>query len=184
MSFNILIATVGRPSLQRMLDSLSPQLVESDCLTLVFDGRAAIPEFNLTKFKCKVNQFCEPVALGFWGHGIRNKYASLLEKRDFVMHADDDDYYYPDVFAELRLLCKSTNTLYIAKMRHMNGVHLPQGPFIRVNHIGTPCGIIPYDLNTKGKWITAYGGDGKFYEQIASLGSPIVFLSTLIYHVR
>jgi hypothetical protein len=184
MSFNILIATIGRPTLQRMLDSLSPQLVESDCLTIVFDGRATIPEFNVSGFKCKVNQFCEPVALGFWGHAIRNKYASLLEKKDFVMHADDDDCYYPNVFPELRALCKSTNTLYVAKIRHRNGVHVPEGAFIKINHIGTPCGIIPYDLNTKGTWTSVYGGDGRFYEQIASLGNPIVFLPTLIYHVR
>lgn len=184
MTFNILIATVGRPTLQRMLNSLSPQLSESDCLTLVFDGHATIPEFNLKDFKCKVQQYCEPVALGFWGHGIRNKYAPLLEKRDFVMHADDDDYYYPSVFPELRALCTCTNTLYIAKMRHSNGTHLPEGMFIAVNHIGTPCGIIPYELNKKGTWLSRYGGDGLFYEKIAALGNPIVHLSTLIYHVR
>jgi len=183
-SLNVLIATVGRPTLQRMLDSLSPQLSESDCLTLVFDGHATIPEFNLSSFKCKVTQYCEPVALGFWGHGIRNKYASLLEKKDFIMHADDDDHYYPNVFSELRTLCSDTNTLYIAKMRTPYGRILPEGSFITVNHIGTPCGIIPYELNMKGTWATAYGGDGRFYEQIAALGNPIVHLSTLIYHVR
>lgn len=183
-SFNILIATVGRPSLQRMLDSLKPQLEEEDCLTIVFDGKTEIPEFNISGFKCKVNQHCEPAALGFWGHGIRNKYALLLEKRDFVMHADDDDYYYPNVFPELRALCTVRNTLYIAKMRHSNGAHLPEGPFIRVNHIGTPCGIIPYELNMKGHWHTAYGGDGQFYEQLARTGISVGYLPTLIYHVR
>jgi|UniRef100_A0A6C0B0W5 hypothetical protein len=183
-TFNVLIATVGRPTLQRMLDSLSPQLSESDCLTLVFDGNATIPEFNLKDFKCKVQQYCEPVALGFWGHGIRNKYAPLLEKRDFVMHADDDDYYYPSVFPELRTSCSDTNTLYIAKLRTPYGSILPDCSFIEVNHIGTPCGIIPYELNKKGTWLPRYGGDGLFYQQIAALGNPIVHLSTLIYHVR
>jgi hypothetical protein len=167
-----------------MLDSLSPQLSESDCLTLVFDGHATIPEFNISNFKCKVTQYCEPVALGYWGHGIRNKYASLLEKKDFIMHADDDDHYYPNVFPELRALCSDTNTLYIAKMRHVHGSILPPGSFIRLNNIGTPCGIIPYELNMKGTWAQAYGGDGRFYEQIASTGTPVGYLSTLIYHVR
>lgn len=182
-SFNVLIATVGRPSLQRMLDSLSPQLEEQDCLTLVFDGKSEIPKFNLSGFKCKVNQYYEPAALGFWGHGIRNKYASLLEKKDFIMHADDDDYYYPDAFSQLRNLCMSTNTLYIARMMFGNRV-LPEGPFIRIDHIGTPCGIIPYELNMKGNWHTSYGGDGRFYEQLAATKTPTEFLSTLIYHVR
>ena len=183
-TFKILIATVGRPTLQRMLDSLSPQLEEEDCLTIVFDGKSEIPSFNISGFKCKVNQYCEPVALGFWGHAIRNKYASLLEKRDFIMHADDDDYYYPNVFPELRALCQRKDSLYIAKMRHSNGAHLPDGLFIAVNHIGTPCGIIPYELNMKGTWAAAYGGDGKFYEQLARTGTSVGYLSTLIYHVR
>lgn len=182
-SFNILIATVGRPTLQRMLDSLSPQLEEQDCLTLVFDGKSTIPEFNISGFKCKVTQYCEPAALGFWGHGIRNKYASLLEKKDFIMHADDDDHYYPNVFSQLRQLCNSTNKLYIAKMACGNRV-LPEGAFIRICHIGTPCGIIPYELNMKGHWHTSYGGDGKFYEQLAATKTPTEFLPTLIYHVR
>jgi hypothetical protein len=85
MTFNLLVATVGRPTLQRLLDSLSPQLEEHDCLTLVFDGHSRHPPVNLSAFKCKVTMYCEPVALGCWGHGIRNKYASFLEKKDFVM---------------------------------------------------------------------------------------------------
>ena len=183
-TFNILIATVGRPTLQRMLNSLKPQLEEEDCLTIVFDGKSKIPTFNTSGFKCKVNQYCEPVALGFWGHSIRNKYASLLEKRDFIMHADDDDYYYSNVFPDLRTLCVETNTLYIAKMRYNGGIELPKGNCIAICNIGTPCGIIPYDLNMKGTWASEYGGDGRFYEQLARTGTAVSYLSTVIYHIR
>jgi hypothetical protein len=183
MTFNILIATVGRPTLQRMLNSLSPQLEEQDCLTIVFDGRESIPDFDLTKFKCKVVQHCESAALGSWGHGIRNKYAPLLEKRDFIMHADDDDTYYPNVFRALRRQCTNTETLYIAKMNNYGGI-IPNGSFIKLNHIGTPCGIIPYDLNTKGTWLHQYGGDGLFYEEIAKLSKGEQHLDTVIYKVK
>jgi hypothetical protein len=182
MTFNVLIATLGRHTLQRMLDSLKNQLQEQDCLTLVFDGHSTIPLFNLDNFKCEIKQYCEPVALGAWGHGIRNKYASLLEKRDFVMHGDDDDFYLP-AFDELRSKCVNKDTLYIARMNHtkMNDI-LPQGPFIRINHIGTPNGIIPYELNKSSVWKHQYGGDGIFYEELATKAS-VEFLSTIIYQV-
>jgi hypothetical protein len=180
--FNILIATIGRPSLQRMLDSLSSQLIESDCLTLVFDGHSSIPSFDLSKFKCQVVQHVEPIALGYWGHGIRNKYANLLEKRDFVMHGDDDDIYLP-VFSELRKQCTDPQTLYIARMNLIGDRRVvPEGDFIRMNHIGTPNGIIPYDLNSKSEWKYHHGGDGKFYEYLASQ-TKIQFISTIIYQV-
>lgn len=184
MSFNILIATLGRPSLQRMLDSLSPQLEEQDCLTLVFDGHSQIPMFDLSKFKCTVKQFFEPIALGSWGHAIRNKYSSLLDKRDFVMHADDDDFYLPNVFLELRKYCVDSNTLYVAKMylSRFNRV-IPEGNFIKINHIGTPNGIIPFELNKQQQWKYQYGGDGLFYESISKLSNKTIFLPTVIYQV-
>ena len=184
MTFNVLIATIGRPTLQRMLNSLSPQLQEDDCLTIVFDGRSYIPNFDVSAFKCKVVQYFEPVALGSWGHAIRNKYASLLEHRDFIMHADDDDIYLPNVFSELHKECLDRETLYIAKMRCQDRVVIPQGNFIRINHIGTPNGIIPYSLNTKGQWKYQYGGDGLFYEGLSKLAKNISFLDTIIYSVR
>jgi len=183
MTFNILIATIGRPTLQRMLNSLSPQLVESDCLTIVYDGHSTPPVFDLLDFKCKVVQHCEPVALGSWGHGIRNKYAPLLEKRDFVLHADDDDSYLPGAFAKLRIQCTNPETLYVAKMNNYGGI-IPNGNVIKLNNIGTPCGIIPYDLNIKGTWRHQYGGDGLFYEEIAKSAKSIEHLQTVIYKVR
>ena len=183
MTFNVLIATIGRPSLQRMLDSLKPQLVESDCLTIVFDGKSEIPAFNLSGFVCKIVQHLEPVALGSWGHAIRNKYCSIMERRDFVLHADDDDVYFPNVFSELRKKCVVPETLYIARMRGPNGYIVPEGPRINEGHIGTPNGIIPYDLNIKGNWEPRVGGDGSFYMQLAKL-AKVEYLQTLIYQIR
>jgi hypothetical protein len=184
VTFNILIATIGRPSLQRMLDSLKPQLVESDCLTIVFDGTFEIPPFNLSGFVCKINQHFEPVALGAWGHGIRNKYSQLLEPRDFILHGDDDDIYLPEVFSELRKQCLNIETLYIAKINIRKiGRDIPEGSVIKINDIGTPNGIIPYSLNTVSTWAYQYGGDGIFYEELAKKAKCIEFLPTIIYLV-
>lgn len=100
------------------------------------------------------------------------------------MHADDDDYYYPNVFEELRLLCKDKETLYVAKMKSPHGTIYPDIDRIEFAHIGTPCGIIPDSLNRKGSWRLNYGGDGQFYCELKNTGCKIVFLKTLIYHTR
>jgi hypothetical protein len=181
-TFNVLIATIARPSLQNMLNTLAPQLNEYDCLTIVFDGHSSIPNFNLSQIKCKIHQYFEPVALGHYGHGIRNKYAPLLEKRDFVMHADDDDIYLPNSFDQLRNLCIDSDVLYIGKISFSNSkLILPPDHSIRPYKIGTPCGIIPFENNKKSWWDLKYGGDGGFYHNLQKVSPKIVYLEVIMY---
>ena len=182
-TFHVLIATIGRPSLQRMLDSLSSQLLPCDHLTVVFDGQGWDGQtFNTGKFVCQVHMIHQTSNLGHWGHVIRNKYAKRLEKTDFVMHADDDDYYTEGTFDYLREVCTDTSCLYIARIRdhdHSNKMNVE----LKCGNVGTPCGIIPYDLNTKGFWRATLGGDGYFYEEIGKL-ARVEFLDRVIYHIR
>jgi hypothetical protein len=184
LKFNILIATVGRPTLQNMLNSLSPQLSEDDCLTVVFDGHSQIPVgFDFTNFKCKLNLLYEPVALGYWGHGIRNKYANILEPKDFIMHGDDDNTYIDGIFDTLREVCIHQESLYVFKIIFKN-TYLPKDCQIREGNIDTACGVIPYELNKKGIWLNRVGGDGSFYEQIAQQTKNIVYSDISIYTLR
>jgi hypothetical protein len=182
-TFNVLIATTGRPALQRMIDSLSKQLAEEDCLTIVYDGHCEFPKFDFKDFKCEVQHYCEPTALGYWGHGIRNKYASLLQPRDFVLHADDDDTFDDNVFSDLRTLCVDPNTLYIGQYCPTHIGIIPQGNSVHFGNISTQCGIIPFELNKKGRWHDFYGGDAEFYIEIARISQP-VFLNRLLQVYR
>lgn len=179
-SFHVLIASIGRPSLQRMIDSLSPQLRTCDHVTIVFDGVSAVPiDCSGAVFQLHVVE--QRPALGSWGHGIRNAYARKLQKTDFVLHADDDDVYLPGVFDKLRVLCKSPMCLYIAKFKRSDGTIFPLQTYVKEGEIGTPCGIIPFDLNPLGTWLPRRGGDGKFYEAISRRAKFTKFLDLLIY---
>jgi hypothetical protein len=182
-TFHVLIATVGRPTLQRMLLSLEDQLCENDCLTIVFDGHTNVPLFDLSRMKCKVFQYCEPVALGYWGHGIRNKYAALLEPRDFVMHADDDNVYVSDAFDSLRKHCLEITTLYVFLVQFSNGSTV--GKKMSNAFIDTACGVIPYEYNKNATFQLTYGGDGMFYEELnTKYGKHAVFKNHVIYLIR
>lgn len=184
-TFHVLIATIGRPSLNRQLESLCKQLRAEDCITVVFDGTTRKNADTLSKFVCPVHVFEEPVALGFWGHGIRNKYASLLEPRDFVLHGDDDDIYVEGAFDLLRQSCTNSSALYIAKMIMENGrIMRPTMPAITLGDIGTPCGIVPYELNKRGTWGNYCGGDFGFYDSLRPHAPSIEFLKYPIYYVR
>jgi len=69
-SFNVIIATAGRATLQRMVDSIVPQLTENDYLTIIWDCQ---PIALQIEGKCKVIALHNPEPLGYWGHGSRTR---------------------------------------------------------------------------------------------------------------
>jgi len=190
-TFHILIATSGRPSLKNMLDSLKYELLQNDAITVVFDGNSGKAKslFSadwLKGHKSKIQIIEEDPNLGYWGHGIRNKYQGTLEqKTTYIMHADDDDVYIKGSFNRLRQLCTDPNILYIAKM--LNVVHgntIPsQSHSIVKDDIGTPCGIIPFEIANKSTWELKYAGDFDYYNNLYKYAKNTVFLDIIIYKV-
>lgn len=190
-TFHILIATAGKPCLINMLNSLKYQLNENDAITIVFDGTNALKQSKFSNnwligHKSKITVIEQTPNLGFWGHGIRNKYQSILKPRTtFILNADDDDIYVAGTFKNLRRLCTSPTTLYIAKFFvKSKSVIVPiQNMKIIQNDIGTPCGIIPFDIASKSVWEHWYGGDFNYYDNIQKYCQEIKFLDTIIYLV-
>jgi hypothetical protein len=167
-TFNILIATVGRKTLENLIDSLRNQLTKYDCISIVFDNNTIRDIKNINNLDCKVMIYNEKSKLGYWGHGIRNKYSKIIEKRDFIMHADDDDTYFEDVFDKLRKECSDKNIVYISKIIKENQIIPQNGKKIGLGNISTQCGIIPYEYNKYGTWAYFYGGDARFYMDLKS----------------
>ena len=102
------------------------------------------------------------------------------------MHADDDDEYVPGSFDKLRRSCKNANALYIAKMRLKDSKTIvPPKDRIRLNEIGTPCGIIPFHSCGKSAWEYTYGGDFTYYHNLQNqLKRKPIFLKHVIYNVK
>ena len=186
-SLHVLLTTIGRPTLLRMLHSLEDQLISSDYLTLVFDAKDEGQVFDaavetLSRFQCQCTVIMEPVNLGYWGHGIRNKYNKL--EGDFVLHGDDDDVYLPNVFSKIRqIVATDLNALYIFSFIHLGGKILTGNP-IFLGNIGTPSGVIPADYNSKAKWGHFVGGDFLFYKQLKKIVPKINYVNLPIYLVR
>ena len=182
-SFHVLLATIGKPSIFNILNQLKLQLNTIDYLTIVFDGINNSVNYEFVKkfcesFKCEVNVIIENENLGYWGHGIRNKYNDL--KGDFIYHIDDDDSLYKDTFSNIRYHCKNLNTLYIFKIMLENNSIVWKEKKIKYSKISTQSGVIPMHINKMGFWALKYGGDFDFYNNLSKKYN-ILFIDKLIY---
>lgn len=191
-TFNVVIATIGRPNILNMLKSLEKQLEKEDCLTIIYDKCKPIKAIYSLNIKCKIiiieSGIGEPhkyVCGG--GNLIRDNYKNQIEKRDFILHGDDDDEYLPDTFSKLRNICKNKDCLYIFKFRYNNDSNwvVPSDlkNICQPCNLGTPNGIIPYELNKIGKWGCHQLGDYDFYNSIWKKAKHIIFKDIIIYNV-
>jgi len=192
-TFHILIATAGRPCLRRMMDSLKNELTANDAITIIFDGKGSIAKTGFSNewldgHLSKIIVLEQEPNLGYWGHGIRNSYQGLLHPRTtFIMHADDDDVYTPGSFYTLRAKCTDPLVLYVASMYVLSTkVTIPSiyQEAITYGDIGTPCGIIPFEVATKSTWKHNYGGDFDYYDKLKSKVKRVVFLHDIIYCIE
>jgi hypothetical protein len=185
-SFHVLIATIGKNSIFRLLDSFNEQFTENDYITIVFDGPdwpniQEVQEYT-EDFKCNVSVIVEEKNLGYWGHAIRNKHKDL--NGDFVFHVDDDDNITPDCIKILRNHCTDKNKVFVFKMKLESGEIVWKEKKLVFSEIGTPMGILPIEINKKADFGYFYGGDHAFYKSLEDQGISFEFVDKLIYIVR
>lgn len=182
-SFHLLLATIGNKSIFNIVSMLKNQLNENDYLTIVYDQKDVANTLEGIKkicshFVCKVNIIYEEHNLGFWGHGIRNKYTEL--EGDFIYHIDDDDLVLHDTMESIRKYCNHLNTLYIFKMRLNNNSIIWLNKKVEYSKISTQSGVIPMQINREGFWHLKYGGDFDYYNDL-SKNHNFVFIDKIIY---
>lgn len=187
-SFHIVIPTIGRRELLRMLDSVVPQLDSRDFLTVVFDGKDV--DDSLSSVRARVGQTNATVKLlrrrrhnNVYGEAVRQACKKL--PGDFVVFADDDDFFVPDALNTYRATCNDTSRLYIFQMvRLFDGVKLWSAPTVTWANIGSPMGVIPSWLNDLGTWPDKHGGDFDYYKSLLPhLSAPPEFVERVTYLV-
>lgn len=187
MEFTVFLTTIGRPVLKQQLESIVEQLLPTDRLYIAIDGIQYHDSFNKiyeefkNKFKCKVYIIYEKDNLGYWGHGLRNKYQKQLEG-DYILHADDDNFYTCDAFKYIRAAVNQKNKLYIFQVSFKNS-NTPLGPTIQYKYIDTGSGIVANIPEKMGRWENIFGGDYFFYKSTSELFGKenIIYVPELIY---
>lgn len=183
---HVLIATIGRETLIPMLDSLQGQLHANDYLTVVFDAKDVDHVYEqtrkkLSQFACHTTIRMEKTNLGYWGHGIRNKYNQL--PGDFILHGDDDDIYLPHAMDMVRnTVSQNSSALYIFQIKYHG--HLISGNPIQLSNVSTQSGAIPSRYNSKARWGSYYGGDYEFYAELQKIVPQVIYSDQVIYQMR
>jgi hypothetical protein len=182
-SFHVLLATIGNDNIFNILELLKDQLSEIDFLTVIFDGKDRSKNVeNVINFlkdsKCKVKIIVEDKNLGYWGHGIRNKYTEL--EGDFIYHVDDDDLLLDNSFDIIRKSCVDKNNIYVFKIMLENNSIIWKDKILKYANISTQSGVIPMHMNKNGYWQLKYGGDYNFYKELFDK-YHIIFIDKIIY---
>jgi hypothetical protein len=191
-TISVFITTIGRPTLNKMLLSLVNELTEKDTLYIFIDGKDNETKSKLiineiiNSFVCEVIITVEDTPLGYWGHGLRNKYQSQL-KGDYIMHADDDDAYIEGSFNKIREKINNSvndDVIFYYKF-YTNFLHKTfvwNHPRLSFGNIGTPSGIIPNKPDLFGEWGYIHGGDYNFYKSCKFEHQE--FVDEIIYIVK
>lgn len=161
---SFIIATIGRPSLQRTLESIETRA--GDEILVVAD--AALVNLRSQPFivnNPQVRVIDCPAGNDF-GHAERN-FSMPLAKGDFLSFMDDDDYYstgHRTAMEEAMLAHPNSPTIFSMRLHHMGGLVLWQDQEVRCGQVGTPMFFLPNDPSKLGFWPPHYGGDCTFMQ--------------------
>jgi hypothetical protein len=160
----VLIPTVGRPSLARMLQSMREQdLAAGDEVLLVSDDHH--DDAAATWAAAGLPGRHVPLSDGphrDWGHTPRNR-AHALVRAHYLLHADDDDVLLPGALARVRgaLRDHPKDFHLFPFVRHRDRHLVGSERVLAHGHIGTPNLVHPIGIPL-GRWGTAHGGDAAF----------------------
>jgi hypothetical protein len=181
-SFNVVCTTIGRESLSRLIESLVFQLNENDIFTVISDNNHDYVSQTLSKyhFRSTVHHIKNKNGpSGKFGHPLINQHINNLDG-DFLMFADDDDYYVSDAFHAIRKVVNDKK-LYIFKHKWGNTVNWTTKNVI-LGNVGKCMGVIPNNKNLP-LFQEDVLGDGLFYEKLVET-MDYEFIDKIIYKVR
>lgn len=144
---SVLVASCGRPTLQRALDSVRSQLLHGDELLLSIQTDEQ------------------------WGQATRNRMMRAA-KGDFVVHLDDDDILTPHALHIIRAGIMSSNrSWHVFRMRYSDGRVLWHDQKITYGNVGTPMLVAPPNGGLLGEG--RHDGDTQYaYALHRALGAP------------
>lgn len=155
----MIVASGGRPTLARTIQSIVPQLDVHDELIVVVSQAAP------------------------WGHDSRNR-AMRWCKGDHILFQDDDDVSAPGAFEAVRAAINGAdpNAMHVFKMRYADGRELWADREVRLGNISTQMICVP-NRQPLGVWADVYEGDFHFAKSTAQ-HHPVLWHEAVISVVR
>ncbi len=159
-TFSIIVATCGRPTLTRTLESLAPQLEHGDEILVIRNDDAP------------------------WGHATRDE-AMGRAKGSHLWFMDDDDMAADFALTEIRLtVAEQPDAVHVFRMKHGDLI-LWKDPVVRVGNVGTPMMVVPNQPGKLGGWGVVYEADGHFIiDTLLLRGDAPVFHEQIVALIR
>jgi glycosyltransferase involved in cell wall biosynthesis len=168
-TLTIVLATAGRPSLERALGSVARQLLPGDEVMVVCD------------------------ASGDAGDTARME-AMPRARGTHLAFLDDDDVYVPDALAKMRKFAAANpGRIGIFKMRHVVGTTHWKEPELRYANVSTQTFLVPNVPGKLGRWLEqprphapekTYAGDYMFITETVELQGEPIFVDEVTVLVR
>lgn len=158
---SVIVPTIGRASLVRLLDSLLPQTQAGDQVLVVGDLMTVADLMRVSRWAYADGRLlvvpCRP------GHdwGAHERTVGLSHATGtHLVFGDDDDVFLPGALDAIRATVDDRPWMF--RMVDPNGAVLWQTPEVRQGNHGTPQFVVPNDPARLGVWGTRYEGDFDF----------------------
>lgn len=175
-----IVATVGRPSLERALRSVASQLRDGDEIVVVGNG----PDLDVRVQLVPRARFLPHPSGNNWGY-VERQFGMERARGTHLLFVDDDDILLPGAVAAVRAqLEREPDRPAIFQMLASWGEMLPLTHAVVESQIGGPCFVPPNVPARLGRWGLRYEGDFDFVAStLAHYPEGPVYVDTLIYVV-
>lgn len=158
MKINIVIATIGKPSLIKTLKSIKPQMTDGDEIICMVDGKIT-PEIKKMWSDYGVGKLIGVTGPhNDWGMAMRNLSKQFCDG-DIICFIDDDDFYFDDALMTIREeSAKTPHVPLLFQMIWKSGRVIFDEKLVTCGNVSTQMIVLPRALNTE-LWGDRYEGD-------------------------
>lgn len=169
-SVSIVIPTIGRKTLLRVLGEIIPQLSDRDEVLVVGDGSQPEARAMVERLDLRV-KYLEHGPSKNWGHGQRN-FAMPLARGEYLMSLDDDDRFSSTGLERIRKAASEhPGRPLMFRIMHNTGV-IWGDKVVREANVSTQMFVVPNDPEKRGVWGNRYQGDFDFISSTLALYPP------------
>lgn len=166
-TFSIMIPTIGRAMLDRVLGQLAPQTADGDEILVVGDGRQPEAQEMASRHGGRV-KYMEHGPDHCWGHPQRN-WAMPLARGSHLMSMDDDDESLPGALSAVRAaVAAAPDSVHAFRIHHKGGLIWAERA-VYMGNLSTQNFVVPNVPARLGRWGRRYEGDFDFIRSTLDL---------------
>ncbi len=184
-TLSVIVPTVGRPSLMRLLEQVQPDLGANDEVLVIGDGPQEKAEWIVSTFVDTRLRYLPGPETHCFGNAQR-QFGMSQATGSHLCFFDDDDHVLTGGLRILHTLAtKRPNTFTLTRMLDKHGRVVWHDPAVRETNVSTQMILCPNVPHRLGQWGARYEGDYDFISSTLAVGQwPIHWSTTLIADCR